>query len=291
MSDWRGLLACPSCGGNITSEQCNGCSAGYNLASSPIDLRLQRPKQVSVNFVLGETTDPLDRVRLEPLGIGPFPAPNVAIPKHLSYELISHIPRANRADAVALDLGCGDAKHRGVLEALGYRYVGVDYDAKGAPILADAHALPFGNGVFDVIISIAVLEHIRFPAVMMSEAYRVLKCGGTFVGTVAFLEPFHSNSYTHHTHLGTVSTLRGAGFDVEKVAPNPRWQVLDAQAKNGLFPGLPAPLVRSAVRSAVAVHRLAWKVARTRHAGLTELARLQKHAGAFAFVAHRPLGN
>jgi hypothetical protein len=116
----------------------------------------------------------------------------------------------------------------------------------------------------------------------------VLRPGAWFVGTVAFLEPFHSDSYTHHSHLGTLNALQTAGFDVDHVSPSGAWQALRAQAKNALFPGLPKKVALGLVRPLDAVHTTLWKVAKLRHPELTEEHRLQKLAGAFAFVARKP---
>ena len=55
--------------------------------------------------------------------------------------------------------------------------------------------------------------------VAIAELQRVLKPGAAFFGVVAFLEPFHDNSYCHLTHLGTRSVLESAGFCVERLWP------------------------------------------------------------------------
>lgn len=121
-------------------------------------------------------------------------------PSTLSKELISYFPKGN--GDYALDLGCGKAVHREICEHAGFKYIGLDYDTPEASIIGDAHSLPFKDNSIDFIISFAVFEHLQYPFVAAYEAFRVLKDNGSFIGTIAFLEPFHANSYYHHTHLG-----------------------------------------------------------------------------------------
>ena len=63
---------------------------------------------------------------------------------------------------------------------------------------ADAHRLPFGNDVFDLVLSHAVIEHVTDPARYLREARRVLRPGG-----LLFLEtaPYLSLSGAHLPRL------------------------------------------------------------------------------------------
>jgi SAM-dependent methyltransferase len=169
------------------------------------------------------------------------------------------------------------------VECAGFEWVGLDYAEIGAPILGDAHALPFPDATFDFVLTIAVLEHLRYPFVGMQEAYRVMKPGCTLIGTVAFLEPCHGDSHYHHTHLGTLNTLRHAGLDVDVVAPHAEWMVLRAQAEMGMFPTLSARSRRWMVGAMEHLHRRSW-----RRAHGDEHARLRNTTGAFTFIAHKP---
>src|SRR5574341_1329264 len=62
------------------------------------------------------------------------------VPPHLTRNQISYIPQAGPGE-IALDLGCGNGLQRGVLEALGDVYYGVDFASTVADDLVDAHAL------------------------------------------------------------------------------------------------------------------------------------------------------
>lgn len=211
------------------------------------------------------------------------------MPTHLTMAMLSHFPRAASPDSIALDLGCGAAVHRAVLEHAGFQWAGVDHMAAEAALLADAHSLPFEDSSVEFILTIAVLEHIRYPFVAMAEAFRVLKPGALMIGTVAFLEPFHGDSHYHHTHLGTLNTLRHAGFDVSILSVDPAWSVLDAQAKMILFPRMPAIAQRATVSPLRLAHKLWWRLARRANPQWTEARRTRDTAGAFGFVAYRPV--
>ena len=151
---------------------------------------------------------------------------------HLTREQITCVPQA-RPGQIALDLGCGTALHRPVLDALGYHYYGVDYWGDGAQDYVDAHALPVSDRAIDLILAIALLEHLAEPAIALAEMGRVLKPGGYAIGTVAFLEPFHDNSFFHFSPLGLQSALQTAGFAIEAILSIRGWNVVRAQLEMG----------------------------------------------------------
>ncbi|MBW3014486.1 class I SAM-dependent methyltransferase, partial [Candidatus Woesearchaeota archaeon] len=47
----------------------------------------------------------------------------------------------------------------------------------------DSNKLPFQNNTFDVVVAGEIIEHLLFPAQLISECHRVLKPRGIFLGS------------------------------------------------------------------------------------------------------------
>lgn len=289
------ILVCPFCAGALADGtagyRCAGCGEEYPItATGQPNLRLRKTKPVTLQFPVGEDDFcETKSVEWQPLKLNPNPAVDFSglpIPNHLSREMMSYFPKAQTPGARVLDLGCGPGIYRAICERAGFAYVGLDYDNAGAPLLGDAHALPFRDASFEFILSLNVLEHIRYPAVMLGEAFRVLRSGGIFLGSVSFQEPFHEISYQHHSHMAVWSGLRHANFDVLHIAPG--WDGLTAQAQMALFPGCPSAAIQLVTAPLRILHRIWWQMLAMLRPGWSELHRRQIAAGAFTFIARKP---
>jgi SAM-dependent methyltransferase len=71
---------------------------------------------------------------------------------------------------------------------------------------ADAAEMPFPPGLFGTVVSISALEHMRRPAAVVEEVFRVLRPGGLFVGTVLLSDL--------HAHLFYPALLQRVGLAV-----------------------------------------------------------------------------
>jgi SAM-dependent methyltransferase len=289
------LVVCPICRGpldrNGVDLRCPRCAQEYGAtdAGQP-DLRLRQAKETNLTVRVGEPVLPIP-----PVSVKANPSPEIdfsglVLPANVSRRFASYLPIAGRPGARALDLGCGTARARTLLEHAGYEYVGLDFAEPEAQLLADAHALPFADSAFDLILTIGVIEYLRHPYLAMCEAHRVLRDGGCFAGNVAFLLPFLPDTYFHHTHVGIVSTLTYAGFDIDRLLLDKRWTVLEATGAISLFPRLPRPLLRALIKPLKALHIAWWRLGRhVVQRPLTEVERLLRITADIEFIAHKPL--
>jgi SAM-dependent methyltransferase len=79
-----------------------------------------------------------------------------------------------------VDVGCGRAPYRSLLE--GVDYVGVDSDpGVGPDVVADARSLPFPDESVDAVLCVSLLEATEDPFAAVSEFARILRSGGHLV--------------------------------------------------------------------------------------------------------------
>jgi SAM-dependent methyltransferase len=121
-------------------------------------------------------------------------------------EILIHEPVYDLKEIVrgksVIDIGCGYGRNKAIVEAAGGTWVGVEpFEGGGHTVVGDAENLPFGNGIFDIAIMDAVLEHIPDVGKAFSEVSRVLVPGGLFVGYSAYMECFHEISYSHLSYM------------------------------------------------------------------------------------------
>jgi SAM-dependent methyltransferase len=237
------FLACPDCGSSLlvaaNQATCGGCGYRSALRADGLDLRPNQPRLATLVFARRSNAAPLpDCVRLDrPVNCyqGPMPGRD-------SHELVSSMVPSLPRGAKVLDLGCGPRDQAAVFGHLGCDYVGLDFENLAANILADAHALPFQAGAFDVVFSYAVLQHLYNPFLALAEIQRVLKPGGVYCGTVSQGEPF-IGSYFHVTAWGIASLVETSGLTLERLWPS--YDTLRALVKLGRYPRVIKLLIRA----------------------------------------------
>jgi len=270
---------------------CDDCGTLYPISQTgQPDFRLRQEKVFRINKTLSSDQKKSD-LNLAPLEIKDSPEVDyrgMKVPLHLTRELLSYFPAAKSSSSLVLDLGCGDQTHKSVCEKAGFCYVGLDLGNSEASILGDAHALPFADESFEFVLSISTFEHLEMPHMAVNEVARVLVKGGTFIGSIAFMEPFHANSYFHMSHLGVISILHQGNFEIERIAPSKEWSVLFVQARMALFPRMPIQIVRTLIMPVYLLHRLWWAIGRILGKGPGEQHRVLSTTGNFTFIATKP---
>lgn len=104
-------------------------------------------------------------------------------------------------DKLCIELGCGSGASLVALEALGAKSIGLELEVEGEDlelaklraamyeivldlVNADAIRAPFKECVFDIVLSLSVVEHVQDIKSYLMEAYRLLKPGGIlFIST------------------------------------------------------------------------------------------------------------
>ncbi len=111
----------------------------------------------------------------------------------------------------------------------------------------DGICLPYDDNFFDVVVLCHVLEHVRNPVLLITEAFRVLRPGGfiyvetpsirsLLVPEIRFLQEQYAaaNFYDDYTHVGRPQSLHSLyhllnrnGFDIAEIAyARPRHWIL-----------------------------------------------------------------
>lgn len=133
--------------------------------------------------------------------------------------------------ALVLDLGCRSGVSLDLFQRVAphARWIGVDIEhspevdartrADGEFRTYDGVNIPADAASIDLVYSRQVFEHVRHPEPLLSDIRRVLKPGGSFIGSTSHLEPYHSYSYWNFTPFGFKRLVEAAGLQVVELRP------------------------------------------------------------------------
>lgn len=131
-------------------------------------------------------------------------------PSGYSKKFVKQIFKNHTKGLAVLDIGCGNGEISKEIENLGHKVYGLDISDSAKPLLKNQlknHDLsnkkyPFDDGSFDIVFTKSVVEHLRDPDVLIDEAFRLLKPGGTFICmTPSWKHSYKEQFYIDHTHV------------------------------------------------------------------------------------------
>lgn len=105
-------------------------------------------------------------------------------------------------ESIILNLGSGPTYligRRDIINIDAYAFNEVD-------IVADASSIPIEDNSADLIINIALLEHVKTPKEVINEIHRIIKYNGEIFCFVPFMQPFHAapNDFQRWTKQGVI---------------------------------------------------------------------------------------
>jgi len=145
-----------------------------------------------------------------------------------NHKIIAALERARgHARGVLLDVGCGSRPFANLFEGRVERYLGVDLRAsrflgdRPPDAYARGEQLPFRAGSMDTVLSLSVLTYLPEPGLLIAEAHRVLKPGGTLLLEFTQMVPLHDepHDYFRFTRYGAAHLLERAGFEPLEYIP------------------------------------------------------------------------
>lgn len=115
-----------------------------------------------------------------------------------------------------LDFGAGDRR-------LHERLLSLDVEDNGkVDVVYDGRQLPFADGIFQVVVSQEVLEHVPDPFAAVREMGRVLAVGGIVYCQLPFQIGYHPcpKDYWRFSHEGIAQLFAQEGWTIEEVGPS-----------------------------------------------------------------------
>jgi SAM-dependent methyltransferase len=212
MIDYFKILSCPSCGTDINASvnACTKCGRDIYFKNSRIYFtrfgkNIPNNPFFKIKHFIKYRTAIYDNL------VSTF-GPVFSFPLVFSVKKFFKKYRTS-SDIVIVNIGSGNTR---LLKDI----INVDLiDYKNVNIVSDIDRLPFRDNSIDILINIAVLEHVKNPEATVEEINRVLKPGGMVYSYIPFLQPFHASpfDYNRYTSEGIINLYRN--FELMSLKP------------------------------------------------------------------------
>jgi SAM-dependent methyltransferase len=128
-----------------------------------------------------------------------------------SRERSKAIREASKSNKLIMNLGSGSSN-------FGQNVINVDIlPYETVDVICSIDNLPFANDSVDLIVNVAVLEHVPNPEQVVSEFFRVLKPGGKLFCFVPFIQGFHASPWDFQRYTKPGLQVLFAKFDIEEI--------------------------------------------------------------------------
>lgn len=189
-------LCCPICKSELDQREdlyCARCNKIYSI------------RENKIHFIPTVNTipDKLDRLKNH---LKQFAALynfliTVISPVYITCHLKRFLKQELSANSkTAINLGSGHSR-------ISKNVINVDlFDYPNVDLVCDISILPFKDESIDLIISIAVLEHVPDPKQIVDEINRVLKPGGKIYIYIPFIQGYHASPFDYQRY--TISGIK-----------------------------------------------------------------------------------
>ena len=175
------LLVSPCCRAALVPGQCSACGRTFGAAGSwPVLVDFEHSVLSKVVIVGSEGASSVTRRQhrgIEAVLRRVLKVQNTVAETNLT-ALLGRLEPGARVLVVGGG-AVGDGMSRLYAAETDVALVGFDiYGSENVQLIADAHRIPFADGIFDAVVIQAVLEHVLEPSVVVAEIWRVLKPSG-----------------------------------------------------------------------------------------------------------------
>jgi SAM-dependent methyltransferase len=202
---------CPRCGQALEKQ-----SKGVFCPSCLIRFRFEANRSISfIESDLVQVSDSIDRIKSFIKKLGPIYnfIVDVVSPVYPSptFEQRRIVKKALAKGELVLNLGSGAS-------SIGKEVVNVDFfPYANVDIVCSIDALPFQDDCVDLIVNIAVLEHVPNPSEVVEEFFRVLKPGGKIYCFVPFIQGFHASPWDFQRYTKPGLKVLFSKFEIESI--------------------------------------------------------------------------